>query len=398
MTTLTLILSSDWPDPQREACWLLHDAGGRLVDFGHGPPSQWPNPRNRTSASTTSDDDALPKLSCTLLLAGTQLAIHPVRLPTGASGRQPAVLASVLEDRLLEDSERLVYAADAAGEQVAVIRHSRLSALLARLAELGLQVASAWPLQFALPAQAAVQALAIGNELELRLADGRGIALPLDERLGDWLAVLRNEDLPQPLPVWQPTASATDQPPLDDPRLQCSTEWPLLQPPGGHGFLYGTLAPARLPGSHAHRWRRPRRLAIAFLLLAGLLGLADLGRMAYLAQTYRQEIAESFQHVLPGSAMLDPIRQLQRAVAPTETDQSAFYPLARGLLGNPAWLRGMDRLHFAPGRLQLLTTAPVDDAQLEDHCRPLGLVCAHHSETTAASPLNEIDISRPRQP
>lgn len=397
MTTLILILSTDWPDPQREASWLKHDANGRLVDRGHGPPSAWPTQPNRASAAATGDDPP-PLMTCTLLLAGTQLSIHPVRLPAGPSGHQPAVMASVLEDRLLEDSERLVYVADTAGEQVAVIRRSRLSALIERLAELGLQVVSAWPLHFALPAQAGAQGLVIGNELDIRLADGQGIALPLDARLSDWLAALGNEGLPQPLPVWHPAANAEDRPALGDQRLHYSDELPLLQPPGGTGFLYGSLAPAVSLAPLRHCWRRPRQLALTLLLMTVLLALADLGRMAYLARKYRQDIADSFQSVLPGSAMLDPIRQLQRAVAPTEGAPSGFYPLARGLLGDPAWLNGMDSLRFATGQLQLLTTARIDDTHLEEHCRPLGLVCTHPPGTSAAATLNEIDISLPRQP
>lgn len=395
MTSLTLILTTDWPDPRREACWLLHDADGRIVDRGYGPPADWPRPTSRP------DTGDLPlRLDCDLLLAGSQVSIHDARLPDGAAGRQPEVLASLLDDRLLDEGDRLALVADDAGELIAVIRRNRLTALLERLGELGLNVRRAWPLHFSMDL---AEALLVGDELNIRLPDGRGIAIPIDASITPWLATLTACGLPLPLPVARLDGQAVPESPVIG-ELSNELSWTAALPtptvPSGAGFLYGPLAPRTDRGRHARAWRTPLRLAAGFLLAITLLGIADWWRMDALARNYRRQIAESFESAFPGGVKLDPIRQLRREVDrlgqnSSHPVSSDFLYLMQALIDAPELYRGLNSVDFETGRLRIISTSPVEGESLSARCRALALRCQTAPNGKDSS---EIVISEATQP
>ena len=346
-TTLTLLITSDWPQQRRDCHWLLRANDGRVLSRGCSEPAHWPG---------VATNEGVP-LGCELLLAGHQVASQTARLPQNRLTQE--VAAAALEEQLLDAPEQLLFAIGPATADdsfnVGVIARQRLESLLAVLRELGLEVGSAWPLGLAL---APGHGWLLGDELNLALPEHGFATLPLAD---EWLALLPASATPFTIALPEtPTAAVRRLLDLGESagRLRCQTPEDAPRTPAGPGFLVGSLAPPTRRLALLRPFLPAARLAAGLILGGLLLSAAQWAWHAVQAQSYRQEIASTFRQIQPQAAMVDPLLQLQRQVDQlrringrlADTD---FLRLAEVLAALPAGSIEIQELQFADGRLEL---------------------------------------------
>lgn len=347
--TLTLLLSTDWPHTRRDCPWWLHDAAGRLLERGCSEAAHWPGVAEGASGR-----------DCHLLLAGQQVACQRTLLPKTTRGRTPEIIATALEERLLEASDQLAFAVGSSVDRdglssIGVIAQQRLTAIIERLAELGLTARSAWPLAMVLPP---ASACALAGELNIALADGGFTSLPLDEHLSTWLDRLGIEP-PLPLQLADPALSSPALAAITTSRqLQRQPLADDFRPPAGSGFLYGALAPPTRHKEMARHFIPASRLAAAFALTALLAATGQWAWLAWQSQQHRQAIATHFRAALPQTPLVDPLLQMQQRVdaARRATGRLAaddFLALAEPLAELPAAAIELSELHYEHGRLRI---------------------------------------------
>lgn len=355
MTTLILLIPSDWPQHRRDCSWLLRDRSGRIVRQGHSEPAYWPG-----IGETNGDTAGRP---CEILLSGSQCASQRARLPQTARARSPQVIAGALEDNLLEAPEQLLFAAAEAGTDetsaIGIIAGQRLAGIVALLRELGLAPRAAWPLGMALPAG---HAWLYAGSLDLALADGSFASLDSDPHLGSWLAQLpissyRNLDRQLPDSVTALLETGRNSGELRD----SGTEPASLSLPAGAGFLYGELAPAKPRLVLARHFRRAGQLAAGAALLVAVLATAQWIWLERQASDYRQHVVTRFRQAFPQATLVDPLLQMRRQVdnARRQAGQLADDDFLR-LLGPLASLTPneagqLGEIRYEQGRLHLLS-------------------------------------------
>lgn len=349
-TTLTLLISSDWPQQRRDCHWLLHAGDGRLLSRGCSEPAHWPG-------IGTSDGAPLP---CDLLLAGHQVAGQTARLPKNRLTQE--VAAAALEEQLLDAPEQLLFAiAPPAADDtctVGVIARQRLESLLGVLRELGLEVRSAWPLGLALPAG---HGWLLADELTLALPACGFATLPLATAADDWLAGLPTSATAFTVALPEvPTPEVRRALDLSESagRLHCVAPDNAPPAPAGPGFLVGPLAPPTRRLALLRPFLPAARLAVGLLLGGLLLAAAQWGWHAAQIRAYRQEIASTFRQIQPQAAMVDPLLQLQRQVDALrrrngQLADDDFLRLADALSALPAGSIEIQEMQFAGGRLEL---------------------------------------------
>lgn len=396
---LTLMIPPGWPSDDPACAWILRSSDGRVVRQGRSDPAHWPG-AGRASA----DADAQP--ACIALLTGAQTAVHRVRLPRTPQGHAPDILASALEDCVLEPVARLHYAVDPRGAaadgltSVAVVAARRLAEIRQALNALGLPLAGAWPLAFALERGSAWLAT---DALTLVTNDGASMTLVAGDPVDGWLdALARQRALPQPLP-WstiEAIGEAASQLVADAGlRLQAREGARPPLAPNGPGLLYGDVAAVRLGSPLVSGLRRTRRVAIACAALLALLAGVQTAWLALERREQMQDIAAQFRRVLPRAPQVDALVQMQREVDAQrrrhgELASDDFLWLLAALTthdGAPVVAR---ELRYEQGRLHV--TATLDDAQrtaLSDRCRRAGLHVAFDSSVAGAT-LTTFVISR----
>ena len=346
--TLTLLIPDDWPQQRRDCPWLLRAADGSIVARGCSEPVHWPG---------VGSGDGEPR-PCHVLLGGRQVAGHATLLPANRLTQE--VAAAALEEQLLEAPERLLFAIrPAAGDgpcSVGVIASQRLESLLAVLRELGLAVCSAWPLGLALQPGTSVL---LGEDLTVAWPERGFVTLPLATDAETWLGALLVSE--EALPVFladEPTPALRRLLEQDESRLHCpaAAEPPLA--PAGHGFLVGALAPPPRRQALFRPFLPAARLAAGLALAWLLLATAQWTWHAWQGRSYRQEIAASFRQILPQTAMVDPVLQLQRQVndlrrASGLLADDDFLRLAAAIGTLPAGSIEIHEMQYADGRLAL---------------------------------------------
>lgn len=346
-TTLTLLISTDWPHVRRACPWLLHAADGSLLERGCSEPAHWPRP---ASGGT---------LECRLLLAGRQLSCQRTQLPKTPLGRSPELVAAALEEVLLDDTAQLAFAlapslAADGTSCIGVISRQRLGSIVGQLRELGLTPRSAWPLGMALHAPAA---WAWAEELTLALPDGGFTSLPLDGQLGTWLDRL-GFDAGLPLTLAEPAPVAALEPLEAAGRLHRRSPPDAPLPPSGPGFLYGDLAPPRRHLALSHNLAKVAWLAAGLAAAALLLSITQWAWHAWQAHGHRQAIAAHFRAAMPQAVMVDPLLQMQRSVdaarrAAGRLADDDFLSLADTLGELPPSSLEISELAYADGRLRV---------------------------------------------
>lgn len=300
---LTLIIPPDWPQHRRDCPWALLDATGHVAQRGCSEPKDWP-----------SGDGEGPQ-PCQLLLTGHQLAGQRARLPAGQGGRRREVVGSVLEESLLDAPEQLSFAVgetatDSGLTPIGIISRARLTALVKLLRELGWSPQAAWPLGMAADAPSA---WLCGEEINLIGPEGY-IATSINESLIAWLAVTQAPTLP---------LTSLDDNPERDRHLQSligdqvvtAQRLPQLRLPPGTGFLDGDLAPPRQATPIGRHFRPALRLAAGFAIALGLMIGAQWSWNALQLRSLHQQIAIHFRTVLPQTPLVDPLRQMEQALA-----------------------------------------------------------------------------------
>lgn len=403
MNTLRLLIAPGWPHTHRECRWALHSANGELLQHGHSEPRHWPGvvaPDGDPPA-----DGRRASLSCDLILLGNQASAFAVRLPRGAAGRRPEVIGAALEECLLDDPESYQFArrpdmttTDEDGLQgVAAVSRSHLAGLCTTLQGLGLSPRSAWPLGFLLPAGSGSPcAWAEAGWLTLPHPDGSFLHLALDEELANWPTQLHALGFALPGQVVDQEsdeqAGLALQGAIAAGWLEATSspgELPAA-PPGG--LLYGPLAPARRDGNWRQRCRLPVRLVGGLALLAATLLLADWGRLAWQAKTYRASIEQQYRATFPDGALVAPLLQMQRQLdqrrrANGQLAASDFLALLAPL-GESENL-ALQRLDYDGQRLQVLASLPPDEiARLQDRARQFGQRLEIRQQEAAGSLIN----------
>lgn len=327
MSTLRLFITPGWPQEQRACRWALVSATGEILQHGQSEPRHWPGvvaPEDRPEQAAPPERQA-----CDLILCGSQVNALAVKLPRGAAGQRPEVIAAACEDLLLDDPADCQFSPPPDGFSVsgpdgdvclAFISHARLSALAATLGELGLQPRSAWPLGFLLPERDGRRlAWAEDGNLTLPHPDGSFLNLDLAGELALWQAQLASDGFALPLAVVNRESTAAGRQFLEAAiaagylsETAAAPPSDALRPPPPGGLLNGRLAPPRASRNWLERFRRPLRLAAGLALLAGTLVFLDWGRLAWQAQAYRQAIEAEYRQAFPEGALVDPLLQMQR--------------------------------------------------------------------------------------
>lgn len=336
----------------------------------------------------------------------THLSWHQVTLPRGVGPRSPrlrAALVGLLEERLLDDPERLHFAlqpgAPVDGKSwVAVCQRDWLDAHLRVLAGAGRSVARLVP-ELA-PGDGAPQLVVTGEPGRARLlASGAGVpggvqALPLDAGA---LALLRGvldarASDAATLEAEPAVATLAEQMLGQAPALLAPAERLLRSSSSAWNLAQGELArtgaawAARRAGAswrdflHAPRWR-PARWGLALLLLAQLLGLNLWAwRTQDALQAQRTEISAMLTQAFPQvRVVVDPPVQMAREVAALRQGAGALSPrdlepmlAAYARVARPGPQPGA--LEFSSGELRLKGLEwPMDAlAQAQATLRPLG--------------------------
>lgn len=402
---LTLLIPPGWPAAGSACAWILRDAQGRVLRQGCSAPAHWPG-----VGSSSADDERNARPACVVLLTGAQSAVHRVRLPRTPKGHAPDILASALEDCVLEPAARLHYAVDPRGAAadgltgVAVVSASRLAELRQALSALELPLVGVWPLAYALDRGSAWLA---GSAFTIVTKDGASLALGTGEPLAAWLAELAAQGaLPQPLP-WATLESIDDQASRAlvqaGARLQARERATPPLPPAGAGLLYGDVAAAR-PGSPIFSGlRRTRRVAAGFAVLLALLAAVQVAWLALERRGQMRDIEAQFRRVLPRAPQVDAIVQLQREVDAQRRRHGQlagddFLWLLAVVTAPGAAPIAPRELRYEQGRLHV--TATLDEGQraaLNERCRRAGLQVGFDGGAAGAA-LSTVVISRSLRP
>jgi type II secretion system protein L len=342
MAVLRLYIDESWPQHDRACDWALLDAG-RVVQRGRSAPEHWPGGKSVTSLEAALDPG--------------QLSVHSVALPTRARQALAQLAAMALEDRLLEEPERYHFVpagrfAPDGETRVLVILRSRLSALIAALAQLRPQVPplrrlvaaadllprerDAWTLW---PAPAGRWVLAASATGCFSLAEAAE-AIPLLAAGGaPGLLACGAKPGPMPLPV------------IEAPLFDWATgEWPAAT-----NLLCGPFAP---PGRHPG-WQSWRPVAWTTALLAAAYGLLTVVEWIELSRretALKAEIRQLASRALPGEPLATPLVQLlaaadaqrHRAGQAGRGDLPALATVLAEALGPVT----VTEMNYAPGRIE----------------------------------------------
>jgi type II secretion system protein L len=162
--TLYLSIDAGWPHQHLDCPWSLLE-GERLLAQGQDAPRQWPQATGHVA-----------------ILSPEQLVYHTVKLPPRVNWKDAAVVAMALEDRLVDDLDRLVVIPlRQQGDEVVccTLQRQRLEQLLASMQELGRSLVRVEALAEKLPAAPDEWRIFQNEEGLLWLHDGM-VALELD--------------------------------------------------------------------------------------------------------------------------------------------------------------------------------------------------------------------------
>lgn len=319
--------------------------------------------------------------SIALVLADSDVSWHRITLPKAPAARLRAALSGVLEEALLDDTNKvhLALAPQAAAGQptwVAAVDKRWLAAELAALEKANVFADRVLPASW--PDDPPSGHFALADE-----ADARSLALHWSH--ADGVATLSLQGglaralLPQPLPDgvrWSatPAAATAAERWLDAPVVVLSaaeralqatrTLWDLRQFDLARRSKGTRAVRDALRGLRTPAWR-PARYGLAALVLTQLLGLnlwawhlrstLDAKRQAQVAL-----LQSTFPHV---RAVLDAPLQMQREVAllraaAGQPDESDLEPLLQAAAAAwPADLAAVESIRFEPGRLTLAASS-----------------------------------------
>lgn len=162
--TLYFHIDAGWPHQHLNCPWSLFE-GERAVSTGHDAPNHWP-----------------PANDHVLILSPAQVVYHSVKLPPKVHWNDATAVAMALEDRLVDDLERVVVIPlHQQGEEVicCTIKRQRLEQLLASMQELGRPLARIEALSEKLPSSPDVWRIFQHEDGLLWMHDGM-IAMELD--------------------------------------------------------------------------------------------------------------------------------------------------------------------------------------------------------------------------
>lgn len=381
MPMLTLIIPPGWPGDRSPCAWLLRDAAGRVVQKGCSEAAHWPG----VHATRTANADPGP--ACVVLFCGAQTAVHRVLLPRTTRGQSSDIVASALEDLVLEPANRLHFAIDPRGAAddghtaVAVIASRRIAEVRDALTALGYSVAGAWPIAFALER---ASAWASGDELTVVTNTGDCVAVASAEEFDTWLtAFAASGGLPPVVPyaalaplgdAWTSRAGGVGA------KLRLQDTGKTLRLPAGTGFLRPDRDAVR-PGV---RWwaglRAARNTAAVIAIALALLALMQTAWLAAESRAQTRTIETEFRRVMPTAPQVDTTLQLQREVDGLRRRHGQlaaddFLWLMTPLSASAGSLIAAREFVYEKGRLHV-TAAPLDPAQrlaLAERCRRAGL-------------------------
>ncbi len=242
-----------------------------------------------------------------VLAPGEQVLTQSLELPVQSIEKARAAAPFALEDQLAEDPSGLHVAlarSENGAWRAAVVSRDVMERWQAALAELGITPARLLPDYAALNLGESAR---LGNRVLHRREDGTGFALeqPLAAELG----------IPAELPELTEAKLAE--------KLDRADSFSLLQ---GRYRRRHSILPPDLPGL-----RLTGALAAAVLLVFLAATAADALRLQRLEAHYYRAALETTETALPGTRIVDPERQLRRALGGADDAVSDFLPLAAAL-------------------------------------------------------------------
>lgn len=318
MNELRIFIDPGWPHLHADAVWYLCDGAGRVLGYGRSEPRGWPGVKHPKD-EPAEGNEKLASQAASLILTGGQVASHRVRLPRGAAGRRPEVIAAALEDSLLIDPAECVLLPGLTDDEgytpVAVADRKRLRGILSLFRDMGLELRSVWSDGQLLPERNGQRMARLEGSL-LVLPMGKagftGLDLLPGQAPGPVLASLLTEGLPVLV------AQGSDGTCLEEilpvpvaPEREEAGRFPLVPPPSG-GFLVEEFAPPAERLAALRPFLPALRLAAGVALVMGTLVLAEWAWLAAQSRQLRQMEREAFHDAFPQAALVDANLQMQR--------------------------------------------------------------------------------------
>lgn len=245
-----------------------------------------------------------------VLVPAEAVLLTRVALPAGSAARLAQALPWALEDQVLDDVDRLHFAAAPRAADgtslVAVVARERIEDWLAALARAGVRADALLPDVCALPVpETGHIAFVDGTRCRVRAADGSGYACALAEA-SHWLGAGAE------VPVWL-------APGVSPQLLPAGCAWavqsgPRPEPRGVPplNLLSGAYAPRHRRRRQRRLWRVAAVLAAAALLLAGLTRVTSVVRLQAANAAAEASLQTHYAELFPGSPPVpDPVARVR---------------------------------------------------------------------------------------